>query len=508
MSQDRKVFVGGVPQDLTQDELYTIFCEYAGVKKAWLQKCRPADHGSGNGSACPPQNHRGFGFVIFHEARAIDDLLGSGASRFILLRNGAKLEVKRALSSNKMGTTQADAVCTAPPLQRNYPPQGQDISQQAVAKPALRGQAHSGFRDIQATGQRPQAPSSVPAWPGLAGGAPGGAGGNENVLRQLSLMPPPALAGYHSAPQGLPAGLGGMQHPGAGRPPPPPQPPSDADGRQQLDGLAGAYGAGVALAAWAGSPPQGGMDAGDRNGVPQEVLAGLVLSTGAPGTQQGLRGSVEPARSPPGAGTPPEGTGRAQGVALQQAVVQYYHDHVPEKLAEHKMLDTIGQSFLGHEAELSEELRCKYGAGLQLTNDSSAQVVSGGGVVGWQQHSTSQFGPPGVLASGARHHAQAPAVGAAGVGAAPFGARPPAYAAGGKDRALNLGVWGDHALAGAHDVHNESASGHEGPDLSWIEGIVGDEGMDFAEDINHRVASEPQHRAHMWGNLRDGQQVW
>lgn len=38
------------------------------------------------------QNHRGFGFVIFHDALAIDELLGSAASRFIVLRNGTKLE--------------------------------------------------------------------------------------------------------------------------------------------------------------------------------------------------------------------------------------------------------------------------------------------------------------------------------------------------------------------------------------------------------------------------------
>ncbi len=30
--------MGGVPQDLNQDDLYAIFSEYAGVKKAWLQK--------------------------------------------------------------------------------------------------------------------------------------------------------------------------------------------------------------------------------------------------------------------------------------------------------------------------------------------------------------------------------------------------------------------------------------------------------------------------------------
>lgn len=97
MAQDRKVFVGGVPQDLNQDDLYAIFSSYAAVKKAWLQNCRVTDEHS-----CPPHNHRGFGFVIFYDASAIEELLGSNPSRFVVLRSGAKLEVKRALSSNKM----------------------------------------------------------------------------------------------------------------------------------------------------------------------------------------------------------------------------------------------------------------------------------------------------------------------------------------------------------------------------------------------------------------------
>lgn len=97
-AQDRKVFVGGVPQDLGQDDLYAIFSEYAGVKKAWLQKCRTTN----TSGPCAPQNHRGFGFIIFHEAAAVEKLLGNRFSRFIVLRTGRRLEVKRALSSNKI----------------------------------------------------------------------------------------------------------------------------------------------------------------------------------------------------------------------------------------------------------------------------------------------------------------------------------------------------------------------------------------------------------------------
>lgn len=99
------MFVGGVPQDLTQDDLYATFSAYATVKKAWLQKCRTNDDNS-----CPPQNHRGFGFVIFHDPRAIDELLGGSTSRFIGLRNGAKVEVKRAMSSIKISQSKDDGV--------------------------------------------------------------------------------------------------------------------------------------------------------------------------------------------------------------------------------------------------------------------------------------------------------------------------------------------------------------------------------------------------------------
>lgn len=105
MAQDRKVFVGGVPQDLTQDDLYAAFSVYATVKKAWLQKCRANED-----SSCPPQSHRGFGFVIFHDSRAIDELLGGSTSRFVVLRNGAKVEVKRAMSSIKISQSKDEGL--------------------------------------------------------------------------------------------------------------------------------------------------------------------------------------------------------------------------------------------------------------------------------------------------------------------------------------------------------------------------------------------------------------
>ncbi|CAK9068836.1 unnamed protein product, partial [Durusdinium trenchii] len=174
MAQDRKVFVGGVPQDLNQDDLYAIFSEHAGVKKAWLQKCRTTDE-TGN-SANGQQNHRGFGFVIFHDALAIDELLGSAPSRFIVLRNGTKLEVKRALSSNKMSSPQADAADVSraraqPPLHMSGPPR--------VLTPNARG-----ARGVQAD----WAANRV---------------ANGDILRQLSLM----QSGGYPLPQAPAPGL-------------------------------------------------------------------------------------------------------------------------------------------------------------------------------------------------------------------------------------------------------------------------------------------------------------
>jgi len=93
-AQGKKVFVGGIPQEMGQTEFFHFFNNLAAVKKAWLQKYRPAP-----GSSRPVHNHRGFGFVIFQDDTAVDRLLGStGFSRFFPLPEaGRQLEVKRAV---------------------------------------------------------------------------------------------------------------------------------------------------------------------------------------------------------------------------------------------------------------------------------------------------------------------------------------------------------------------------------------------------------------------------
>jgi len=91
--QVRKIFVGGIPRDMDQKCLQEEFGKFGGVNKAWIQKARES------GKQDP---HRGFGFVIFHEADTVDQLLGAGFSRFLILSNGVRVEVKRAIGSREM----------------------------------------------------------------------------------------------------------------------------------------------------------------------------------------------------------------------------------------------------------------------------------------------------------------------------------------------------------------------------------------------------------------------
>jgi hypothetical protein len=106
--QHRKVFIGGVPQEMDQAELQKEFAKWGIVRKAWLQKCRTATarsaQGQNNGNNNAMQKHRGFGFIIFEDVSTINKLLGGPhiSSRFMMLPNGRKIEVKRAISSSIM----------------------------------------------------------------------------------------------------------------------------------------------------------------------------------------------------------------------------------------------------------------------------------------------------------------------------------------------------------------------------------------------------------------------
>lgn len=101
--QARKVFVGGIPQHIDQNGLYHMFSKIGKVKKAWLQLFH-ADRAS----AQPKEKkHRGFGFVIFYEKAALDQLLGDAFARFVTFPDDVKLEVKRAIGKNAQAPDEA-----------------------------------------------------------------------------------------------------------------------------------------------------------------------------------------------------------------------------------------------------------------------------------------------------------------------------------------------------------------------------------------------------------------
>lgn len=335
MAQDRKVFVGGVPQDLNQDDLYAIFSEYAGVKKAWLQKCRATD--DNNGTNNPPQNHRGFGFVIFHDPNAIEELLGGSPSRFIVLRSGAKLEVKRALSSSKMSGVgnRADAPQDSPPFVwpvggSHGPPMAQH-QLRPVADPASRHRQG-------AIAPPPHARQASLSWSSQDG----------SVLSQLSLMPnsTPAYPNADLRGKAVGSSVQGLMPPGAKGPL-----TTDKGGRGVL--LA-ADGTADASARWLGK--------NERSGAP--LSYGVVSPVQPqPMLSQGLLCPPGQALAPIPVGTRQGGSGRG---SLREAIVSFYQEHRPDKLVEQDFLDSICSYYKDREGELNDSLLRKYGAGLTV----------------------------------------------------------------------------------------------------------------------------------------------
>mmetsp|Transcript_54234 Transcript_54234/g.96966 ORF Transcript_54234/g.96966 Transcript_54234/m.96966 type:complete len:534 (+) Transcript_54234:156-1757(+) len=139
-AQVRKIFVGAIPQDMTQEDLFEYFKnEVAPVKKAWLQH-----HHTQPGNQTPaPHNHRGFGFVIFHDSAVVDELMGNESSRFLQLKDGRTLDVKRALCSNDIAEKPSNQVDKqqSQPLQQDNKSQSQKQEQQEQ-KPQLQQQQH------------------------------------------------------------------------------------------------------------------------------------------------------------------------------------------------------------------------------------------------------------------------------------------------------------------------------------------------------------------------------
>lgn len=117
--QARKVFVGGIPQNVDQNGLYQMFSKMGKVKKAWLQM-----HHVERGANPQPATkaHRGFGFVIFYDQEVLDRLLGDEDSRLVSFANDMKLDVKRAFDKKGL------------PSPQDAPPTGKSRKQ---SKPSL-----------------------------------------------------------------------------------------------------------------------------------------------------------------------------------------------------------------------------------------------------------------------------------------------------------------------------------------------------------------------------------
>ncbi|KAK6153090.1 hypothetical protein DH2020_012729 [Rehmannia glutinosa] len=77
----KKIFVGGIPTTVGEDELRDFFSNYGEVKEQQIMK----DHSSGRS--------RGFGFVTFESEQSVDDLLANGNR---LDFAGAQVEIKKA----------------------------------------------------------------------------------------------------------------------------------------------------------------------------------------------------------------------------------------------------------------------------------------------------------------------------------------------------------------------------------------------------------------------------
>jgi len=346
MAQERKAFVGGVPQDLDQEDLYAIFSEYALVKKAWLQKYRTTDENGSQSTATPtPRNHRGFGFVIFHDANAIDALLGGASSRFITLRSGALLEVKRALSSNKIGA-----------LQWNQ------------AEGAL--QTHPNSQEVLASKVTSSRNWDSPAPSGSAGEPRG---------------PPAAVTSMFLSAPASSVGHQIVQH-GAS-----PTPWTGADANVFREHAAAAHHATspANLVAHTSCTAQTPL-------VHRSLLANVGMPCGEP--WPALDAIAEPYNAmpwhipaPPGLATAPLSSAPGSELRqeqssmrqqLREAIMQFYFEHRPEKLTEHDFIDWICSIYEGREAELDDALRHKYGTGLRLR--------------GLEEHPSKQQAAPGA----------------------------------------------------------------------------------------------------------------
>mmetsp|Transcript_24821 Transcript_24821/g.45536 ORF Transcript_24821/g.45536 Transcript_24821/m.45536 type:complete len:598 (-) Transcript_24821:84-1877(-) len=218
-AQERKIFVGGVPQDFAQEDLYDVFHEFGPIRKAWLQKCKPGQPGGGSSSAIA-HNHRGFGFVVFQDRASIDEkLLGTSDTRMLALppkfSGGKAIEVKRAKSNNQM---QQEATAgkqspapTAPIQEEPVTPQRSRRRQQVASSQAKasaqvsKPQLEPGQQSPVQTGSTTFSPSCSRHGGDAADRDPGYPLNNSPVRpagpADLGLLTLPVSAPYHNAAQ-------------------------------------------------------------------------------------------------------------------------------------------------------------------------------------------------------------------------------------------------------------------------------------------------------------------
>lgn len=443
------MFVGGVPKDLNKDDLFAIFSEYAEVKKAWLQKCRTATDQNGSTAAqpCSAQNHRGFGFVIFHHAHAVDTLLGNGASRFILLRNGAKLEVKRAFTNSKLGGSPWGRVDGAV---QGHQPQASPTSTWTPSH----GQQNlnSSFRRSDEHPQRmPTLSMPVPAppcvaplesvpWPGVLNG---------NALKQM-LIPnrAPVMCSDHAdigSGATIPQLNGGMMCPS----------------QTHVDNSGSTYHPG---------PP-----------APVCELASMVLPP-----SNGNNSHTAPA---PGSG----GGGRVRPV-LRDAIVQFYHAHRPEKATERDFIDFICFVYEGREAELDKAFRQKYGTGLRLSGLQCTERQNPDAprchpdchdaqkLMSAQSGAGAHHAPPSIAPGSCGDRLQHSSVDALKVGStlntASVGRDPSGY--------LVSTVHDSEGVSSSSADADSVQADHDAPDCSWVDKLLGD---DFSNELPDALVS-------------------
>jgi len=159
--QATKMFVGGVPQNMNQDDYWKFLEGVVGdngsISNCWIQKPRQGD------GMPTSQNHRGFGFVVFKEASTVRKLLDGQESRFILTPDGRRMEFKAAESTKKQqrdGTSGPTAQNEAPPAQaeaqRDRALSGQRPPQQANDGNFASNYGSPGGRNLQSVRTSPQ----------------------------------------------------------------------------------------------------------------------------------------------------------------------------------------------------------------------------------------------------------------------------------------------------------------------------------------------------------------